>query len=671
MVSGVGRYINPKDSLTVALSEAGLQYERARPQSRAGGVSTSSGDPIIIRCHSAKEIMHARQLLSTEYPSLRVRDIGGGRGGNNQSFSISKLWSATDVFIQFVAEPTVKITTASRELGDVSTPEAEDAYEDESADEDGPASPISTGRASPQGEVAEVGAADMGDEPIVTISPNITLQELNQKLAEMGLHSDGLSGCLPFMSFAGGLGTQSHSSQQYLADMVQAVTVVLPNGKEKTYQSGDDDFNLICKGPNLGLVGTIVSIDIKVNKGKRQLKKDIALSTFEDFTSPAQLDTWKEEGLHSRTIMMQGAGLEESSYVKTTHLTYVDEKASRSDGDTTPDTYTYGSQRSEGWVIWFANTFPALFRFFFIASVMDERHRSRQEVAEVADIMGPESILYAGVTEAGLIFKFTSSEEVSAFFTHMQSTLNDYEAKGLIPVNTAVFVRFPKSLGEEGNDVCVDFASMGLDLALMKPFIDDLFKFFAEDKKERMKPHAHWGKTGAIRFNKQHNSKFWEAHKSSLKIFYDSNGLNAKALEDNIRRLEQPARVEAFLAGIDEKIKKGTTINDIDYTDLLTRIKARVKIQFRDAPGIEKIDFLLDIADKLIALEKTVDTSKALTELRTYIQTNRHEDKHNQFRDNRLSFFRGDDAKPETVRISDDCLALIERSLGSFSPRLP
>ncbi len=576
-----------------------LQISQQRPISRTGGLSLGARRPHLIRCNNYEQLKALRGFLARTCPNIRAQDIAGGREPNNQSFSIGKLWNGVDLLIQCSEAPSITQVPTEQETASTET--------------------------------------------IVRIPGNIMLTELNDKLNTQGLHSDALSGCLPFMSFAGGLSTQSHSSQGYLADLVQAVTVILPNGEEKTYHREKKDekenFRRLVEGPSLGLCGSIKSLEIKVNQGRRKLQRTVKKPVpFDEFLN--SLDH-NGQGLTSSTLMMDHRCRE----VKQTVIEYVSDDEGHLEEANPFQAQNYIGPVTERLATAAANAsiVKGLYHREFKQEVMSARD-DRVEVGPVSKIMGPEKSVAARVTESGLIFNYTHIAVVQGFFKHLEKMLIEHPNA----VNTAVFVRFPRQLGKEGAyDVCVDFASMGLDLNEMTPFIESLLEYFKN--KPNMQPRMHWGKTGAVELNQQNSfindtgKNIWQTVQTGAQAFLESecpgNAPLVSQQADQIRRLEQPGKFNRFLK--DTSIEPGRTAKERALRKELRKIRTHVKTLAHLAPGIQKIDYLIDFyqeakkilqsnepahrVDKLKDLQKTLQQKYPdITDQRNYLWKTKH-----------------------------------------------
>ncbi len=430
--------------------------------------------------------------------------IGGGRGGNNNSYSIGKLWNDVDVFIQLGWDPEPEFTV-------LTTP------------------PLIKKHKHKKTEKPELKPT----EALCRISPNMMLSELNRRLYKEGYHCPTLCGSLPFMSFAGGLSTGSHTSYGYLSDIVQGVLLLLPNGKEKYFKKGDKEFDLIVDKASLGLLGTIIAVDIKVNKGRKNLKRVVEFSTYGEFMGEIHDQVAEGVSLESRSVIFSGVDLNSESRVKLTRWEWVPEDAFEGvpGPQVADDSFV---ARKIGPMI--AKQFPEMFSSVF-QSVTLSPDLAGTVIAEPEAVMAPESKLAGQLTELGIFFDY-GGENTDKALRRLSEILQAKRDQGEFPINTAIFMRFPKKPNSDQHLVAIDFASLSLDLKDTKAFVNEVIAYL---ESEGIKVNLHYGKSSGVSVNQalSERTEGWEKTKERFSKFYKHHHLDQSLLKKKLIALEQ------------------------------------------------------------------------------------------------------------------------------------
>jgi FAD/FMN-containing dehydrogenase len=306
------------------------------------------------------------------------------------------------------------------------------------------------------------------------------LIELNKKLFEQGYHCPALCGCLPFMSFAGGLSTNSHTSYSFLADLVEGIELLLPSGKKRYVRKGDSDFNLLCNHPSFGLLGVITGIDIKVKKGAKKIKRSIKYSTYAQLAPTVAKDAKAADpnanhhgSPNGRAIIFSPARMNGNTKIKMTAWEWVG--ADLADSGTIErqsSLPSYAAKASSQ----FAISHPRTMSSFFEATTLRDS-QAGTVVRQAQEVMGPESSIAGALTEMGLFFEY-DEQKLELFLRKMEALFQQRHLQRIHPVNTAIFIRFPKK--GDRFQVAIDFASLGLNLKEMQPFVEELMRYLQE-----------------------------------------------------------------------------------------------------------------------------------------------------------------------------------------------
>jgi len=461
-------------------SHSGLEYTYTRPVSFTASVSAISARPIIRVREPAvlSELLceiNRINVAASEDKAICASVIGGGRGGNNNSYSIGKIWDGTDVFIQIVSKPTIALIE--------STPE----------------------------------------KPVFRVSPNMMLSEINDELDAKNCHCPLLCGNLPYMSLAGGLSTGSHTSVGMLSDIVEGIELLLPNGELKSVRKGDDNFDFVCKNASMGLLGVITAVDIQVQPGTRKLKRTTDFCSYEQFREMAKVET----NLASRSVIFSPYGLNGATQVKMTHWEWVRINATGASSPSPHAPPAIAPPLSAWAGRKVANHNPRLFAWGFNREVMASEQKG--SVTDVASkVMAPESNLVGLLTEVGVFFDYDASK-MDDILQRLQELFQSKQAREVFPVNTAIMIRFPKS--GEGHKVAIDFASLGSNLPQLLPFINEFICYL--DSKEVAGVSTHFGKSHGVGLNGAAGQNWARFHR-----FYEDNKLSKSALNKKIASLE-------------------------------------------------------------------------------------------------------------------------------------
>lgn len=470
-----------------------ISYQLTSPKTFTSSVNYPNALVIKIEDKNKLENLMAEinQLNTTRgnHPRIYASVIGGGRGGNNNSYSIGKLWEGVDVFLQLAWKPEFAI----READEIKTED---------------------------------------NEAICRISANMMLVELNQHLYEKGYYSPTLCGSLQFMSFAGGLATGSHTAYGYLSEMVEGLQVLLPNGEMKYFAKNDKDFSLYTTSASLGMLGIITAVDIKVNKGKKKLKRIVELSTYDTFMKKIREQVEQGISLDSRAIIFSSVNLKKDSPVKLTRWEWVSAE--------TPNAGVVESQVADNSLIgrsilpMFAKKYPKMLSSIFRKVALTSGLEG-VSVAPPASLMGAEAKVVGQLTEMGIFFAY--NEKLDAILNHIFELAEEHRIQNTFPVNTAIYIRFPKKPDSNEHMVVIDFASMGLNLQPTKDFVDEVIAYL---NKQDIKANIHYGKSYGVNLNKSLTSADggWEALKKRCEVFYADHGMDEGMLKLRMDALE-------------------------------------------------------------------------------------------------------------------------------------
>lgn len=486
--------------------EHGIECSESTPKTFTSSVKGDVPHRIVLKINDASQLpplmKEINRINAESKDPVCTSVIGGGRGGTNNSYSIGHIFDGTDVFIQIVTPPTLKEIHIKDHKEEFKEDKESKMPKDDFEEKESKRAPTTEKKS----EVA-----------IFRISPNMMLVELNEQLFAAGYHCPTLCGGLPFMSLGGGLSTGSHTSVGYLADIVVGIRLLLPNGTYKYFTKEDPDFDLICNQPTLGLLGVITAIDIKVNPGRKKLQTTTALLTYENFMAEIEKDIQRGQTLDFRGLIFSAYDLQGKTPVKMTRWDWVE--------GTTPDVGTPAvaiadsSFFSSRVVPKIATTSPKLVSYFFNREKITPAH-SGKIVAEPHKIMGPESQLVGTLTEVGVFFDYDASK-MKEVLKRLEEILKSKGAQNKFPVNTAIFIRFPKS--GAGHKVAIDFASLGLDLPEMLPFINEFVSYL---RTLSLHPQTHFGKNHAIQISQSDSSSNgWEQLKAKYSAFYKKHDL--------------------------------------------------------------------------------------------------------------------------------------------------
>jgi hypothetical protein len=477
-------------TLLAYLKAQNIPFSLSAPRSFTSSVAQGTQKPVIA-LNDPAQLPDLIKNINAINPTLSVTVIGGGRGGTNNSYSPNNLWEGTDIFIQFAYEPSLTL-------------------------------------------LSEEQKENNANEQICRVSPNMMLVELNKALYDRGYHCPHLYGVLPFMSLAGGLSTNSHTSFGFLADIVEGIELLLPNGEKKYFKKGSEDFN-VCVTSSLGLLGIMTAIDIKVVLGKKKLQRVHSLLTYETFVNKIQQAEQDSIHLNSLSIIFSPIRLNANSSAKLTTWNWVD--------DETPDQGKSAPQIADDSIsVNCCAPFFAMFRPTFLYCFFKLAAVTQQEtlVARPDAIMGPESKIAGNITAVELLFDYDKTK-VKAFFMHLQTLLGGSE----YPVNTAVFIRFPKqSAGTQ--KVAIDFISFGLNSKKIAPFVNELIGYLND---QEISAHVHYGKNDAVSINSTYvtSENSWKNLKIKYQGFYERHGLNNPLLIKKIEGLQSVHQKEEAL----------------------------------------------------------------------------------------------------------------------------
>ncbi|MBA3660473.1 MAG: FAD-binding oxidoreductase [Gammaproteobacteria bacterium] len=441
-----------------------------------------------------KKINEMNQTL--EKP-ITTSVIGGGRGGNNNSYSIGNLWKGTDVFMELAWKPHIELPSSNN--------------------------------------------VDIDKKQICRITPNIMLIELNQMLYDQGYHCPTLTGTLPFMSFGGGLSTNSHTATGYLADIVQGIQLLLPSGEEKYFSREDEDFDLVCNHPSLGLLGIITRIDIEVWPTKKKLKRTIEYSTFGQFHESIKNDIASHQSsLNDRAIIFPAVGLHTDTPVKMTKWEWVDGNMPNHGKDETQ--VCDSSWKATQFLPWLAKKHPkTLAKLFKFTMMRESKSAATTTINSPSAIMGPEALLMGAITEMGLLFDY-DAKKTDEFFKYLLQQLSQKNLNKQFPINLAIFIRFPNKLNtpQGGNRVAIDFASFGLNRAELQVFVTSLIQYLND---QTMNPGVHYGKSSGVKANRSHARLSWDSLKKKYLDFHNrhnasEHNASKRAIEFKISALE-------------------------------------------------------------------------------------------------------------------------------------
>ena len=423
--------------------------------------------------------------------------IGGGRGGENNSYSIANLWEGVDILIQLAWAPYIQI----KELQD--------------------------------------------NKPICRIAPNIMLLELNQLLFEQGYHCPELFGVLPFMSFAGGLSTQSHTASCYLYEIVEGVELLLQNGQTIYIDRNDPKFDHFFN-PTLGLLGIILGIDIRVKKGAKDLKRDITFLQYGRFIQTIEEQAAAGVPLNKRVFLISPLHVERESLVKMSAWDWVDPEPTLHRA-THKQTITLAATTS--FASFMANNATEKFAQVFSWGAMCSLQNGTTKTQRPDKIMGPEDSLSGAITEMELFFDYEPQKAIE-FFEYLAQLLQKKQLEKEFPINTALMVRLIQK-GRRKNDyrVAVDFVSFGLYLENIKHFVLDLVVYL---QRNQLNPSFHSGKTAGVMMNHLCQRDNWEQRKNSYAAFYNDHQLLREPLQHRLAALERPQASAALFNALDQ-----------------------------------------------------------------------------------------------------------------------
>ncbi len=470
-----------------------ISYKLTSPKTITSSVKNANAILITIKeKNKLKDVTQKINQLNQNHPkdsSIQVAVIGGGRGGNNQSYSIEKLWKGVDVFFQLVWPLEFNVL--------------------------------------PQDEMKS-----SDSEAVCRVSPNMMLIELNKYLYANGYHCPTLFGSLTFMSIAGGLSTNSHTSYGYLSEIVQGIEVLLPNGETKYFSKKDKNFNLFCQNASLGLLGIITAVDINVKKESKKLKRIIEFSTYDQFMKKIREETAQGIPLDSRSIIFSSVNLKNNSPVKLTRWEWV--------SSSTPNQGVAEVQLIDDSFVgrsvlpMLATKYPKILSKFFNQATLSSAHGG-VTISPPAEIMGPEARMVGRLTEMGINFAY--NEKLDNILNKLSHLLNEKMALNLFPVNTAVFLRFPKKRDSNEYRVAMDFASMGLNITEMKEFVNEIIAYLDS---EGIQAGVHYGKSNGIVCNKSlsSSSDSWDGLKIQYQQYYRENNLDENILSQRLIALE-------------------------------------------------------------------------------------------------------------------------------------
>ncbi len=479
-----------QQSLLAYLKIQKIPYSHSTPRSFTSSINQNDHD-LVVALNDPNQLTDLIKHINTINPSLSVTAIGGGRDDTNNSYSLNNLWKDTDIFIQLAYQPS--LTLLPKENNNA--------------------------------------------EQLFRVSPNMMLVELNQALYDRGYHCPHLYGVLPFMSLAGGLSTNSHTTFGFLADIVEGIELLLPNGEKKYFKKDSEDFNVNCVTASLGLLGIITAIDIKVLTGKKKLKRVHSLLTYENLVNKIQGTEKDGAHLNSLSVIFSPIKLQANTSTKLTTWSWVDEA--------TPDQGNPEPQIADDSIsVTCCAPFFAIFRPTFLYCFFQSAAVTKQEtqIARPDAIMGPESKIAGNITAIELLFDYDKTK-IKDFFMYLLSILSNARKTGDFPVNTAVFIRFPQQ--SAGNhQVAIDFISFGLHLTKIEPLVNELIDYL---NNQSIPAHVHYGKNNAISINSRYatSENSWQKLKMKYQQFYERHGLNSDVLRKKIAGLESPDQPKA------------------------------------------------------------------------------------------------------------------------------
>lgn len=422
----------------------GLQYSTVTPTTFTQSIKPAQGK-LTLTFKTQDELIRFTKFMSS-YRDNKTKPInraviGGGRGGNNSSYSIRNLWDGNDIFMQLAWPPAARPKESSG-VG------------------------VKTFR----------------------ISPNIMLSELNQQLSKHGAHSPILCGCLPFMSFGGGLVTNSHTAVSHLIDIVEGIEVLQESGEVVYIHKEDSAFKSFFEKPNSKNI--ILNIDIEVKHNKKKLERKFEFIPYKDLAN-AIIETDASE-LNSKGIIFSPYKLNPNTEVKVTTWKWVGfDKVNK--GLFAPIKLIIQKFKVRA-AINLANYRPKWMNKLFNNAL----HQSDKHVIrEAAELMGPEATITGIISEVGLLFDF-KSEDMPWLFQLLQNEFESADKDGKNPVNTAVYLRFPKS-GKK-TMVALDFACIGLNQPELRPFVTKIINAVYD---KGLNPVIHAGKSYGAELTKE------------------------------------------------------------------------------------------------------------------------------------------------------------------------
>lgn len=466
----------------------GIQWTSVSPQSYTSSVNNNP-QSIMLTLSDPEELISLIRKINAlnknkEHP-ISTSVIGGGRGGNNHSYSIGNLWEGTDVFLQLAWQPTLTLLKKRKN----------------------------------------------GIDAVFRVSPNMMLVELNKHLYDLGYHCPVLYGALPFMSLAGGISTNSHTAQGFLADTVKGIEVLLPNGQVKYFKKTDSDFATLCQTPTLGTLGVITAIDIDVIIGKKKLQRQNIILPYHGLVSKIQAAA-TDKNLNSISIIFSPVKLKNNTRVKLTTWNWVDDNIA--DQGTLPLQAADTSLATIHVAPWVATKRPTFFYCFFQQEIMSSPGTT---ISRPDSIMGPESRVAGKITGMELLFAY-NKHKINDFFKRLLELFDNQRTRNNFPINTAIFIRFPKKIDADKYCVAIDFISFGLHSQTLKPFINELVSYLHSTG---VKSHVHYGKSDAISSNNANNTSHisWDKLKIQYHDFYRRHKLNINLLHHKINSLEK------------------------------------------------------------------------------------------------------------------------------------
>lgn len=427
-----------------------LEYKKSAPTTFTASVKPQD-EKITIIFKTQKELIafntFCHSFRDGKIKNINRSVIGGGRGGNNNSYSIGNLWEKNEIFMQLAWPPGILHNQTK-------------------------ANEVKTYR----------------------ISPNIMLSELNDQLSMHHVHSPILCGCLPFMSFGGGLVTNSHTAVSHLIDIVEGIEVLQQNGEIKYFKKNDQGFKDYFKDSKPNSKDIILNIDIQVQRDRKKLERKFEFIPYKNLAKTIQQTA--PQDINSKGIIFSPYKLNANTEVKISTWKWVDsDKRDIGRFDSIKLIIEKFKIRA---AINLANHRPKWMNKLFNNAL----HQSDNHVIRKAsELMGPEATITGIISEVGLLFDF-KSDTMPWLFDLLQKEFEDAAKDGKNPVNTAVYLRFPMKNGK--TTVALDFACIGLKQPELKSFVTKIIHAVYE---KGLNPVIHAGKSYGAELTKELENK--------------------------------------------------------------------------------------------------------------------------------------------------------------------